>query len=201
MPFPIGGPLELSLYLQSLSRYQAPTHVKKHTNEHTRASANKRNNELTNQPTNKHDGSQYPLAEVIIIIQDINVTAVLIQFRNRANHHQIFNLLFLVQTFLTKIDTIFWLTNWKSQCSNKQIKEKLQPRAHQANYNASYDLWAFHSDYSECENHRCRLHGGDGGDCPTAPTAKGYGGDASKSPHRNFVMLFFETVKWVRFCM
>jgi len=36
MPFPIGGQLEQSLYLQPFSRYLAPKHVNEHTNERIR---------------------------------------------------------------------------------------------------------------------------------------------------------------------
>ena len=46
MPFPVGGPLELSLYLQPFSRYSAQQM-------------------LTNERTNEHDGPQYRPAEVI----------------------------------------------------------------------------------------------------------------------------------------
>ena len=64
MPFLIGGPLEPSLYLQPFSRYSASTHVNElyeHTNEHTHTHTH------TDTLTNKHDESQYLLAEVITI--------------------------------------------------------------------------------------------------------------------------------------
>ena len=77
MPFPIRGPLEPSLYLQPFSRYSLlfeSTHVNiAVVSTRTFIFYKHNRHEHTNEQTNKHDTSQYLLAEVITRIEVTSV--------------------------------------------------------------------------------------------------------------------------------
>jgi len=81
MPFPIGGPLDGSLYLQSFSRYLAPTNVNEQTNERTNQPTNAKQTRRialhpggcnnNNNNTDNNNSTKYNLYGPIIMIEPL----------------------------------------------------------------------------------------------------------------------------------